>query len=555
MAVTFIKKRENNVKDVWMLVSFSILALYGIFLLYPIVRLFYTAFFSDGVFTFKNFVDFFTNSYYVVSIWHSLLIALAVTLISLLLGIPLAYFYQMYHIKGKSVLQILIMLCSMQAPFIGGYAWIDLFGRSGRITTFLKGFGVEMPTIYGFLGILIVESLQLFPTVYLYLCGALKNIDNSLLEASDNLGCSGFKRFLKVVIPLCVPTILAAALLVFMRSFSDYGTPLIIGEGYMTFPQIIVNSYFNEVSTNKSFGAAVAIVGIVVTTVIFLLQEWTNNKFKFTMNALHPVERKKAKGIFNVLIHLYCWIITLISFGPQIYVIYTAFLKQNGKLFVYGEYSLDSFKYAFSHLRNAIPNTFKIGLIALVLIVVLAVLVAYLIVRRNNAVNRVVDILSMIPYLIPGSVIGIALLGAFNKKPILLAGTAAIMIIALIIRRMPYTIRSSIAILQQIPMSIEEAAISLGTSKLKTFFTITLPMMANGVLSGAIMSWITIITELSTAVILYNLSTVTLTMAVYTYVVRGSYGYAAAYATILTLTTIISFVIFMCFSKDKEISV
>ena len=544
----------SNKKDVWIIVSFIILGLYGLFLIYPIVRLFYTAFFSDGLFTFKNFIDFFSNNYYVVSIWHSLLIALSVTAISLILGIPLAYFYQMYKIKGKSILQILIMLCSMQAPFIGGYAWIDLFGRSGRITVFLKGLGITIPTIYGYLGILIVESLQLFPTVYLYLCGALKNIDNSLLEASDNLGCSGFKRFLKVVIPLCVPTILAAALLVFMRAFSDYGTPLIIGEGYMTFPQIIVNSYFNEVSTNKSFGAAVAIVGILVTTIIFLLQTWTNNKFKFTMNALHPVERKQAHGIKNILIHLFSWLLTFVAFGPQIYVIYTAFLKQNGKIFVYGEYSLDSFKYALSHLRNAIPNTFRIGITALFLIVSIAVLISYLVVRRNNAINRVVDIISMIPYLIPGSVVGIALVGAFNKKPIILAGTAFIMIVALVIRRMPYTVRSSIAILQQIPMSIEEAAISLGTSKFKTFFTITLPMMANGVLSGAIMSWITIITELSTAVILYNLSTVTLTMAVYTYVVRGSYGYAAAYATILTLTTIISFALFMIFSKDKEIS-
>ena len=140
--------------------------------------------------------------------------------------------------------------------------------------------------------------------------------------------------------------------------------------------------------------------------------------------------------------------------------------------------------------------------------------------------------------------------------PKLRSGTEiwAIMIIALIIRRIPYTIRSSVATLQQIPMSIEEAAISLGSNKMKTFFRITVPMMGNGIMSGAILSWVTIITELSTAIVLYNLNTITLTLAVYTYVSRGNYGIAAAYATILTVTTIISLLIYMKVTGNKEVS-
>lgn len=144
---------------------------------------------------------------------------------------------------------------------------------------------------------------------------------------------------------------------------------------------------------------------------------------------------------------------------------------------------------------------------------------------------------------------------SFSSKPLALTGTVAIMIIALVIRRIPYTIRSSVATLQQIPMSIEEAAISLGSSKLKAFFTITVPMMANGILSGAIMSWVTIITELSTAIILYNLNSVTLTIATYTYVSRGNYGIAAAYATILTVATIISLLLYMKITGNKEVAI
>ncbi len=548
---------ENVAKknfDVWKIVSVAILGLYALFLIYPLVKLLYNAFFSNGVFTLEQFQKFFSQSYYFKSIYNSVKVSVLATILTLIIGIPLAYFYQMYEIKGQSTLQVIIILCSMSAPFIGAYSWIMLLGRSGVLTKFIESIlPIRMPSIYGFNGILLVLALQLFPLVFLYVSGALKNVDNSLLEAAENMGCSNVARFFKIVIPLCMPTIIAATLMVFMRAFADFGTPLLIGEGFQTFPVVIYNSYFAETGSDHNFGAAISVIAIVITAIIFLIQRYVNNQFKFTMNALHPIERKQVHGLKAVLINLYCWFVVLLAFMPQVYVMYTSFLKTSGKIFIPG-YSLDSYRYAFTHLTRAIPNTFIIGGLALIIVIILAILIAYLVVRRNNSVNRIIDTLSMIPYIIPGSVVGIALVMAFNKKPLVLAGTAIIMIVALVIRRIPYTIRSSTATLQQIPMSIEEAAISLGSSKLKAFFTITVPMMANGILSGAIMSWVTIITELSTAIILYNLKTITLTLATYTYVSRGNYGIAAAYATILTVATVASMLLYMKITGNKEIS-
>ncbi|MCI2154073.1 MULTISPECIES: ABC transporter permease [Erysipelotrichaceae] len=539
--------------DIWKGISWGILALYALFLIYPLIRLLISAVYVDGHFTLEYFGQFFAKKYYTSTIWNSLKVSFMVTLVSLVIGVPLAYFYTMYDLKGKRVLQVLIILCSMSAPFIGAYSWILLLGRSGLITGWFKSIGITLPTIYGFRGIFLVQALQLFPLVFLYVCGGLKNVDQSLLEASENLGCTSVKRFFTVVIPLCMPTILASALLVFMRAFADFGTPLLIGEGYRTFPVIIYNAYFSEVGTNHSFGAAVSVIAIVITTVIFLIQNYANSKFQFTMNALHPIERHPASGAKSFWMNFFAWAVVLIAFMPQVYVMYTSFKKTSGKLFTDG-YSLDSYRTAFASADRAIPNTFIIGIEALAITVIIAILIAYLVVRRKNKTNEVIDTLSMVPYIIPGSVIGIALVIAFSSKPLVLTGTAVIMVIALVIRRMPYTIRSSVAILQQIPMSIEEAAISLGSSKMKAFFQITVPMMGNGILSGAILSWVTIITELSTAIILYNLKTITLTLEVYINVTRGSYGVAAAYATILTATTIISLLLFMKFSKNKEIS-
>lgn len=542
-------------KDVWMAISVVILALYALFMIYPLFMLLRNAVIdSGGQFTLDYFVKFLSKQYYLGTVLNSFKVSISATILTMIIGVPLAYFYNMYEIKGARFLQIIIILCSMSAPFIGAYSWILLLGRNGLITNFIKNLtGIKLPSIYGFGGILLVLCLQLYPLVFLYVSGALKNVDNTLLEASENMGCTGLKRFFTVIIPLCAPTIIAAMLMVFMRAFADFGTPLFIGEGYRTFPVEIYNSFMSETGGDTHFASAVAVIAIIITAIIFLFQRFVNSKFQFTMNALHPIERKKAKGVRGVLIHVFCYGVVTVAYAPQLYVIYTSFQNTSGKLFVDG-YSLNSYVDAFSKLGNAIPNTFLIGGVALIIIVALSILVAYLVVRRSNIVSKFIDTLSMVPYVIPGSVVGIALIMAFSSGPIVLVGTATIMIVALVIRRNSYTIRSSVATLQQIPMSIEEAAISLGSSKMKAFFKVTMPMMANGIISGALLSWIAIITELSTGILLYNYRTTTLTIQIYTYVSRGSYGVAAAMACVLTVMTTISLLIFIKFSKNKNIT-
>ena len=187
--------------------------------------------------------------------------------------------------------------------------------------------------------------------------------------------------------------------------------------------------------------------------------------------------------------------------------------------------------------------------------IVIGVLIAYLAVRRKSIITTTVDTLTMLPYLIPGSVLGICFLYAFAKPPLALTGTAAIIIIALTVRRMPYTIRSSTAIISQISPSIEEAAVSLGASELRSVTEVTLPMMMPGVISGAIMSWVTVISELSSSIMLYRGSTQTLTVSVYTEVIRDCFGNAAAYSTVLTVTSVLSLLLFFKLTGRRDISV
>ncbi|MGP1433434.1 MAG: ABC transporter permease [Catonella sp.] len=550
--------KDNNKfrLDVWGFITLFTIVLYALFLIYPMAFLVKQALFNaeTGKFTLEEFEKFFSKSYYFATLFNSFKLSITATLLAVAIGTPLAYIFSIYKIKGKRFLSMLIIIASMSAPFIGAYSWILLLGRNGVITSFLGNLGIHTPDIYGFSGIVLVMTMQLFPLVFLYVRGALKNVDNSLLEASKNLGCAGIKSFFKVVVPLIIPTILAASLLVFMRAFADFGTPMLIGEGYRTFPVVLYNEFISEVGGDDSFASAIAVIAILITTLVFLIQKYIANKKSFSLNALHPIEEKKAKSGINALVHFFSYLIVGIAVMPQCYVIYTSFKKTEGKIFTAG-HSLDSYKEAFSKLGTSIQNTIIMPATALAVIVLLAVLIAYLVVRRKNNITNLVDIISMIPFIVPGTVLGIALLISFNKKPLLISGTMFIMVAALVIRRLPYTIRSSVAVLAQIPMSIEEAAISLGATKMKAFFRVTAPMMAGGILSGAILSWVTMISELSTAIILYTGKTKTLTVAVYTEVVRGNYGVAAALSTILTLLTVLSLVIFSKFSKNKEVSI
>ena len=540
--------------DVWGWTTIVILLLYALFLLYPLSLLLKMAF-SDGVhFTLANFAKFFSRKYYSITLLNSFKVSIAATVASVVVGVVLGYFMSAFKIRGAKLLRMCIVMATMSAPFVGAYAWIMLLGRNGVITESLSRlFGITMPDIYGFNGILLVFVTQLFPLVFLYVQGAMSKMDASLLEASENLGCTGFKRFFKVVLPLISPTVLAGALLVFVRAMSDFGTPMLIGEGYRTFTVILYNEFVGEVSQNKGFASAIAIIAILITMVVYFSQNIVAKKQAFSMNALHRIEKKKLHGFSNFIVHFITYVVVGISILPQLYVVYTSFQKTSGQIYVDG-YSLQSYQDMFSRLGRSIQNTIVIPAVSLLIVVLLAVLIAYVAVRRRNVLSGAVDVISMIPYVIPGTVIGIAMISAFNREPLVLTGSMLIMVVALVVRRLPYTIRSSVAILQQIPLYVEEAALSLGSSKPKAFFTVTLPMMSSGVLSGAILSWVTLISELSTAILLYTGKTQTLTVAIYTQIVRGNYGIASAMATVLTVMTLLSLVIFNKISKDGDLT-
>jgi len=538
----------------WNIVVLIFLILSAIFIIYPFGKLFLQSFTSasEEGFTLANYKTFFQKKYYYTALFNSLKICVVTTILATGLGVPLAYIGTRFNLYFKRIINIMIVLSMLSPPFIGAYSWITLLGRAGVITKLLASIGIEIGSIYGFKGIILVFTLKLFPLVYLYVSGALSSIDSSLEEASESLGVSGIKRMMKITFPVILPTILSAALMVFMTSLADFGTPRLIGEGYNVLPVIIYKEFLNEVGTNPSFASALSVLITLIAVFVLWVQKAVVDKKSYNMTSLRPPVPVELPVGKKILATAAVFIVAFLAVVPQITVVVMSFIKTKGPLFVKG-FSLESYRNILSKLSTNITNTFLFSVLAIMIIVVIGLLGSYVIVRRKSKITSFLDMLLMFPYVIPGSVIGICMIVAFNKQPLVLTGSMWIIVISYSIRKLPYTMRSSVGILYQIDHSVEEASISLGVPPMKTFFKTTMFLMLPGLLSGAILSFVNNINELSSTIILYTGKTSTISVAIFNAVNNDAFGNAAALSTILTFSTVICLVIFNKISGGKSV--
>ena len=547
------KERLGKVKlDFWFFTKLIVIVSMCMFIVYPFYTILTKSVFSNKVegLTLYNFVRFFTKPYYYQTLIRSLVVCSITVLTTTIIGVPIAYVMTRYNVAGKQLLHILIIMSLMSPPFIGAYSWIILMGRNGLIARLFATFDATAPTIYGREGIIFVFTLHLFPYIYLYTSGAMNSIDSSLEEAAENLGMNKLKRIWTITLPVILPSILAGCVMVFMTALADFGTPMLLGEGYTVLPVLVYNEYMSESAVNPYMASALSVIIVSCSLLVLAFQKLVIDKRNYQMSSLRPPQETKLQGWKRFAVSLPIWIVVFLAFLPQIVVVCQSFVERSFSGMIQG-INLSNYEAIMSRLGRNIRNTYVFSLVAIVFIVILGILVSYILVRKKGRVANLIDTLIMFPYVIPGSVLGIGLIVAFNRKPIILVGTAAIMIISYVVRKLPYTVRSGSAFLYQMDPFIEEASINLGVSPMKTFFTVTARMMLPGVMSGAVLSWITCINELSSSIMLYSGKTSTIAVAIYQEVTRMSDGTAAALATILTVTTIISLLIVFRLTKGK----
>jgi len=524
--------------DLWTFVILGGFALVILFLVYPLADVFRYSFTDKetGVLSLSNWIEFLSKKYYLKAFLHSMFVAVSTTSLCLLFGIPLAFFTTRYRIRGATLLNTVAVLALLSPPFIGAYSWVTMLGRNGFIRTGLASLGITLPPIYGALGIILADSLQYFPFVSLMTAGALMTIDRSLEEASENMGASSFRTFFRVTLPLVLPSVTGGALISFMMSLSNFGTPMIIGGNYLVLPTLAYNLFTSEIAERPGMASTVSLILMLCATGIIALQQWASTRRKYASMLVNRPVRKNLSGLASILAHAVCYGIVALSALPLAVVVFFSFRNTNGPVFTPG-FGFGSYREIFFDVPKTVMNSFLYSLVAVALIATIGTLLGFVVARRRTLAVKVLDPLLMIPYVVPGTVLGIAYIVAFNRKPLFLAGTATIIIMTYFIRRLPYSVRSAASILKQIDPALEEAGINLGSSPGRTFRTVTLPLMKAGIVSGAIMSWVTSMNELSASILLYVGKTMTMPIKVYLSVLDGYFGTASAMSTILLLVT------------------
>ena len=523
----------------WSVTLLAFLTVLG-FLVYPLATVLVTSFTGEEkrFVLAENYYRFFTHRYYYSSVVNSLYLSVLATLGALVVGTTLAFAVARYPLPGKTFLRTAANLALLSPPFIGAYSWVVLFGRMGLVNRALSTFGWSLPTIYGWRGILLVFVVQYFPFVFLLVSAALRSVDQSVEDAALSLGSPPRRTFRTAILPIIAPSLTAGALLVFMATMADFGTPMIIGEGLRTLPTLMYGEFINELGGNPAMASTLGSLLILVNTAALMAQRYYAFRKAYNVVCIQPLQVQRTSARRRLALTVFAYGVVCVALIPSTTILISSFMPTRGPV-MYAGFSLQSYQSIFHLIPRAIANTFFLTALAVVLDVLLGVLVAYLLARRRSRVHALLDALIMLAYAIPGTVVGVGLIVVYNRPPVILTGTWIILLVSYFIRHLPYPVRSCTAMLQQIDIRVEEASVSLGVPPFRTFLKVTIPLMFPAILSGAALAWMTTIGELSSSILLYSGPWATMSVAIFTEVFSNHFGTASALASILIVAAFV----------------
>ncbi|GHV94284.1 hypothetical protein AGMMS50293_06040 [Spirochaetia bacterium] len=523
-----------------------------LFIIYPLVKVIIVSFQSSpgGPLTLSVFKEVFTSRYLGRAFWNSILMGGLTALAGSVLGFLFAYTIARTDIPFKKIFHIIAIIPVVSPPFIGAMAIIMLFGNNGLVTYSLLG--IKNYPIYGFQGLLIAQVITFFPVAYITLRGVIESISPTLEDAALDLGGSRWKVFRKVTFPLTVPGIASAMLVLFIETMADFGNPLILAGSQ--FPILSVQAYMEITGMyNLPKGSAIALLLLAPSITAYFLQKYWISRKQYVTITGKPTNSalKSVSPLAKWMLFGFCLLITAFILLIYVTIVWGAFAKVWG---FDNTPTVEHFKYAFGVGFRAVKDTLIIAGLSTPVAGVLGMVIAFLVVRKHFPGKKLMEFTSMLSFAVPGTVIGIGYILAFNQRPLLLTGTLAILLLNFVYRYIPVGIQSGVAILQQVDPSIEEAAIDLGADSRKTFLKITLPLMVPAFFSGLIFSFVRAMTAISAAIFLVSSRWNLMTVQIMSQVDSGRLGAAAAFslilvALILTAMFIIRTVLVLLYGK------
>jgi iron(III) transport system permease protein len=490
-------------------VALAIAAFLVLFLVIPVVTVIYVAFTnSDGSLTLSHFNSFFHLTLMRESFYNSLYVGGMSVLIASIISLPLAYFTMRFRFRGAVLIQTLGVLPLIMPPFVGAAAMQLLFGRSGSVNLLLNDwFGFGIPFMEGLNGVIFVESLHYFPFILLNLTVALANIDSAMEESAQNLGASGFRLFRRIVFPLAMPGYLAGAALVFLKVFDDVGTPLVLNVTDILAAQAYLR--ITSIGIDDPIGYVASVIMVIASLVLVWASTWLmrGRDYATQQRGGSSLARRELKPWQAVFAYGWIILVLIVVLSPHLGILLLSFSKVWSYSVVPDVYTLDNYVTVFRDSSGMMANTLLYCGIAAGLDVIIGTAIAYLILRTKLPARQWLDLVATAAIAIPGVVLGIGYLRTFKDFQLPFTDepfTAFWLIIAIAyaVRRLPYALRSCMAALQQLHVSLEEAAENLGASKNRTIYRVVVPLMAGGILAGFVTSFLTAAVELSATIML-----------------------------------------------------
>ena len=480
-----------------------------LFLAVPVGTVFYSAFVNaDGSFTMGHFGAFFNQPLMKEAFFNSLYVAGWSALLASLIAVPLAYFTVRFDFRGALLIQTLGVLPLIMPPFVGAVAMQLIFGRSGSVNLLLNDwFGFTIPFMEGLNGVIFVESLHYFPFILMNLVVALRNIDGAMEEAAFNLGSRGFRLFRRVIFPLALPGYVAGTSLVFVKVFDDLGTPLVLGTTNMLAPQAYLR--ITQVGLEDPLGYVISVimVGFSILALWLSARVLKGRDYSTLQKGGSSIQKRKLRPVESVLAYGWIILVLLLVLSPHMGVLLLSLASVWSFAPLPDGYTLAHYAAVFSESQGMIANTLLYCGLAAGVDVILGTAIAYLMLRTRLPARQWLDFLASAALAIPGIVLAIGFLRTFRGIELpgtgtLLTSSWIIIMIAYSVRRLPYALRSCVASLQQINISLEEAAQSLGATRMSTIRRVVVPLMAGGMLAGFVTSFVTAAVELSATIML-----------------------------------------------------
>jgi iron(III) transport system permease protein len=502
-----------------------------LFVVLPLFKIFQLSFEDNGRFSLQVFVDLMSKRYNVQPLIHSLTLGMAVSILGTLIGFIFAYAITRVDIPWKRFFTVTATFPIIAPPFMMSLSAILLFGKQGFVSKMILREMIQFK-IYGFWGLLVVETLTYFSTAYLTLYGVLQAIDPALEDAALDLGASKGKIFRSITLPLATPGIASAMLLIFSQSLADFGNPMILAGNYTI---LATQAYLTIVGMfNMKGGAALAILLLIPSLIAFCVQKyWVSRKSYVTVTGKPSAARIKVdRPLTKYSIFGLCLLLASVIFLFYGMILFGSVVKLWG-----ANHSLtwDNYVHVFTIGWEYIKDTLILSSIATPIAGVLAMVIAFLVVRKNFPGKRLMELVSLLTFAVPGTVVGIGYILAFNQRPLLLTGTAAIIVLLFIFRDIAVGVQTGIAELQQIDPSIEEASTDLGADSSVTFRRITLPLITPAFYSGLAFTFVKCMTAISAVIFVVSGKWNLITIAILGSVENSDLSQAAAFSVVIII--------------------